>query len=106
MCIKLSQENGETPETYPKDFIKPKKGPVASGPEGLAEVNSPKHYNQGDIECLDAMIAAFGRTEVEIYAKINAFKYQWRQDRKGKRNEDVAKAIFYLRFSIGDDPRE
>ena len=36
-------------------------------------VNSPSHYLSGDIECIDAMVAAFGEEQVRIYAKINAF---------------------------------
>lgn len=76
-------------------------------------VNKPPHYQPVDdgeiqIECLDAMIAAFGRQRVEDYCQIAAFKYQWRAGRKGdwsKEDEDKEKAIFYLRFSLGDDPR-
>ena len=70
------------------------------------KVNRPEHYNQGDIECIDAMIAAYGIEEVRIYAKICAFKYQWRRGKKDNEAQDVAKAIWYSRFSIGDDPRE
>ena len=38
-------------------------------------VNSPAHYKTGDIECIDAMISAFGRKRVEEDAEIAAFKY-------------------------------
>lgn len=70
------------------------------------KVNRPEHYTQGDIECIDAMIAAYGIEEVRIYAKIAAFKYLWRRGRKDAEQQDVAKAIWYSRFSIGDDPRK
>jgi hypothetical protein len=70
------------------------------------QINSPSHYTQGDIECIDAMVAAYGLEEVQIYAKIAAFKYLWRRGRKDAEQQDVAKAIWYLRFSAGDDPRQ
>ena len=58
-------------------------------------VNSPPHYTQGGIECIDAMQSAFGATELEAYCKIAAFKYIWRCERKNG-NEDIRKAIWYL----------
>ncbi len=58
-------------------------------------VKHPSHYNQGDIECWDAMVAAFGEEAVMIFGLLNAFKYVWRQDGKdGIR--DIKKAITYL----------
>lgn len=68
-------------------------------------VNSPAHYATGEIECIDAMIAAYGIDEVRIYAKIAAFKYGWRRGKKDDEAQDVQKQIWYQRFSIGDDPR-
>lgn len=65
----------------------------------------PAHYTQGAIECIDAMVAAFGEDAVRGWAKINAFKYLWRADHKGGL-EDMAKAIFYLQWASGVDPRE
>ena len=74
----------------------------------LAEdmVNSPKHY-KGDIECIDVMETVFGRTAVRWYCLLNAFKYVWRCTKKHDGETDcVKKAIWYLRYFIGDDPRE
>ena len=45
-------------------------------------VNSPAHYASGDVECIDAMVSAFGKKRVEEYAEIAAFKYIWRQGKK------------------------
>lgn len=59
-------------------------------------VNSPPHYTQGGIECIDAMQSAFGTAELEAYCKIAAFKYIWRCERKNG-NEDIHKAIWYLK---------
>lgn len=69
-------------------------------------VEKPSHYNQGDIECIDAMIAAYGIEEVRIWAKINSFKYSWRLGRKGPAKECGEKDIWHKRFYLGDDPRK
>lgn len=59
-------------------------------------VNHPQHYNSGGIECIDAMVAAFGKEEVGAFCKLNAFKYLWRCEHKGTYLEDINKAIWYL----------
>ena len=58
-------------------------------------VNSPPHYTQGGIECIEAMESAFGRYELATYCKIAAFKYIWRCKYKNG-IEDVKKAVWYL----------
>ena len=68
-------------------------------------VNSPPHYSENEIECIDAMVAAFGLERVQDYAAIAAFKYIWRQNKKWNPAEDRDKALWYMRFSTGDDPR-
>ena len=69
-------------------------------------VNSPSHYLSGDIECIDAMVSAFGEDQVRIYAKINAFKYLWRAGKKqGATDTDLAKASWYTKRAAGLDPR-
>ena len=60
-----------------------------------SNVEHPAHYNKGNIECIDAMIAAFGKAEVVTFCKINAFKYLWRAENKGKYKEDMEKAAWY-----------
>ena len=67
---------------------------------GNDNVNHPSHYTNGNIECIDAMVAAFGKKEVTNYCKINAFKYLWRADLKGKTLEDLKKAQWYLLKAI------
>jgi len=71
-------------------------------------VNSPSHYSDSSIECIDAMVAAFGQERVQDYSEIAAFKYQWRCGKKlyNDANQDKAKSVWYLRYSMGDDPRE
>ena len=69
-------------------------------------VNQPKHYALDNIECIDAMAEVFGEDVVKKYAEVAAFKYVWRMNKKGKLSiQDKKKAIWYLRYSMGDDPR-
>ena len=58
-------------------------------------INHPEHYT-GPIECIDAMIAAYGKEQVAIFCKICAFKYLWRLEKKGDSSIDAGKAQWYL----------
>ena len=58
-------------------------------------VTHPSHYTQGNVQCIDAMEAAFGKEAVAIWSKLNAFKYIWREVHKNGM-EDIDKAIWYL----------
>lgn len=70
-------------------------------------VNSPGHYRQDGIECIDAMKQTAVSEEAFFeYCRLNAFKYLWRCHNKQNREQDLKKAIWYLRMAIGDDPRE
>lgn len=60
------------------------------------QVNHPSHYTAGDIECIDAIKAALTPEEFRGFCKGNAFKYIWRERRKGAK-QDVQKAQFYLK---------
>lgn len=57
-------------------------------------VNHPYHYTSGGIECIDAMEAAYGTEVVMHFCQGNAFKYQWRFDKKNG-EEDIKKAQWY-----------
>lgn len=60
-------------------------------------VNSPPHYNQGDIECIDAIEAALGPEGFKSYCRGNAIKYLWRAELKHHDNkDDWAKAAWYI----------
>ena len=61
--------------------------------------NSPYHYQsynkELNIECIDAMRAAFGDEAVANFCICNAMKYVWRhQSKNGK--QDIQKAVWYL----------
>lgn len=76
-------------------------------PSNFESVDRPAHYALDGIERIDATVAVFGLEATQKYAEIAAFKYLWRMNKKSKTSvEDKLKAIWYLRFSMGDDPRE
>lgn len=59
-------------------------------------VNHPSHYAQGSIECIDAMLSAFGKDAVRDFCKINAFKYLWRLGHKDAEEQEIGKIKWYL----------
>lgn len=61
-------------------------------------VNHPSHYSNGKIECIDAMIAAKGIFKTIVFCETNAFKYNWRQGKKDKDSQEVAKQLWYLNY--------
>ena len=62
----------------------------------IDNVNHPKHYTQGGIECIDALKAAtVGKTGIEAVCVANVIKYCWRYEEKNGL-EDVKKAQFYI----------
>jgi hypothetical protein len=59
-------------------------------------INSPAHYSQGSVECIDAMVSAFGIEDTKAFCKINAFKYLWRLGRKDEEKQEIGKIKWYL----------
>ena len=57
-------------------------------------VHSPKHYNQAEIECIEAIEAATDGG-FEFYLQGNIIKYIWRYRYKNG-VEDLKKAKWYL----------
>lgn len=66
-------------------------------------VNHPSHYTQGGIECIDAMLSAFGSEVVKNFCLGNAFKYIFRCQNKNNQLEDIMKANWYLNKWISLD---
>ena len=61
------------------------------------EVNSPAHYKkEGGIECIDYMKQVLTPEEFIGYLRGNVIKYNHRADYKGKKEQDLAKAEWYL----------
>jgi len=66
-------------------------------------VNSPPHYNNGEIECSDAMAAMSNGVNVDPHTAHvwqTAFKYLWRWPKKGRPLEDLKKCRWYLDRTI------
>lgn len=59
-------------------------------------VNHPSHYTSGGIECIDAMLSAYGRDVVMGFCLGNAFKYQFRCLHKNNEIQDLDKAKWYI----------
>ena len=61
-------------------------------------VNHPSHYTSGGIECIDAITSALSSYEdsVDSWLVGQVIKYLWRAPLKGKYEEDIKKAQFYL----------
>jgi len=60
----------------------------------LDAVNSPAHYNQGGIECIEAIEAMLNPEEFIGYCRGNSMKYRWRFRAKNG-VEDLRKAEWY-----------
>ena len=66
-------------------------------------VERPRHYNNGSVECIDAMKAMTDGSLVRPHASHlwqTAFKYLWRWPYKAKRLEDLRKCAWYLQRLI------
>lgn len=63
-------------------------------------VESPRHYRQGDIECIDAIEAALGPLFFSAFCRGNIIKYVWRSGLKNDTVEDLKKARWYCNRAI------
>jgi hypothetical protein len=59
---------------------------------------NPEHYKKYDIEVIDMMEKIWGKEEVAIFAKLNAFKYTTRIGFKGDADTDIQKRDYYLKL--------
>lgn len=59
-------------------------------------VNSPAHYNQSSMECIDEMILVFGKQVTADFCLGNVWKYRNRAPYKGNPIEDAKKADWYM----------
>ena len=78
---------------------------MATAFTGSDPVNSPDHYTNGEIECIDAIRAALGPDGFRAFCQGQVIKYSWRAQHKGDWPQDFQKATWYSRMAIGDDPR-
>ena len=68
-------------------------------------VEYPAHYNTGDVEAIDAARAMCTPEEFKAHCRLTAFKYIFRAPSKGKYDQDLRKAQWYLSWALGEDPR-
>jgi hypothetical protein len=63
----------------------------------MSNVEHPKHYNQGAIECIDVI------EQLDLNFHLgSAIKYIWRCEDKGKKIEDLQKAVWYIQKEIAN----
>lgn len=58
-------------------------------------VNSPSHYNHGNIETIDFIKESLSKEEYIGYLRGNIIKYQSRANYKNNKKEDLEKANWY-----------
>ena len=58
-------------------------------------VNSPTHYNTGNVECIVAIEESMTPDSFKGYLKGNVLKYMWRYEYKNG-TQDLEKAQWYL----------
>ena len=87
-------------EDYMERINKDKNNPrSAFAPEGSIDpdmVNSPDHYTHNGIEAINVIEAKLTDEQYEGYLQGSVMKYLLRSNYKGKRNEDLKKAQWYL----------
>lgn len=65
------------------------------------QIDHPDHYNQGGIECIDAIEAALGPDGFIAWLRGTIIKYHWRLGLKDHPAQDAAKADWYSRKLVG-----
>ena len=72
--------------SYKREIVEPTKDD---------DVEHPVHYNNGNVECIEAIEAASSKKEFEGYLRGNVIKYIWRFRYKDG-EKDLRKAKWYL----------
>ena len=63
------------------------------------QVEHPSHYNQGDIECIEALRSALGPEGYKGFCAGNIIKYDWRYNGKDG-IKDIKKVKAYADYLI------
>lgn len=61
---------------------------------------TPDYYNDGEISCIEAMVAAKGLEKTIAFCECCAFKYGWRLGKKDSVGKEVSKIKKYLDFYL------
>lgn len=60
-------------------------------------INHPAHYNiPGRKECIEEMLEIYGPSAVYMFCTLNAYKYKYRAGHKDNKEQDEAKALWYI----------
>ena len=59
-------------------------------------VNHPNHYTNGGMECIDEMVAVFGKQVVASFCLCNVWKYRYRALSKNGQ-QDIDKSHWYMK---------
>ena len=64
-------------------------------------VNSPQHYNNYSVECIDMMTKIWGASATALWCEMTAFKYRMRLGLKPDNpiEQDLEKERWYLRVA-------
>jgi hypothetical protein len=62
----------------------------------MNEIDSPRHYTQGRVECIEAMEACSTTDEFCGHLRLTAMKYLWRLHDKDDPLKNTQKAKWYL----------
>lgn len=86
------------------DFHGPRAGRFREVEKTVTEnaIDHPSHYTSGEAKCSGCgkSIECIDVTKHMGFSLGNSMKYIWRADHKGKRIEDLKKAIRYLEYEI------
>lgn len=84
------------PDLYGKSVVNELKAIEKILSEDKDMVNHPDHYTCGGMEAIDVIQAKLTDEQFLGYCVANALKYLMRQNYKGKQQEDIKKASWYL----------
>jgi len=93
-------------DAYYDDYQKRTNPRTAFAPEGSIDpdmVNSPDHYTHNGIEAINVIEAKLTGEQYEGYLQGSTMKYLLRSNYKGKRNEDLKKAQWYLNTLVNNN---
>ena len=71
----------------------------------MDDIQKPKHYTKGSIECIDAIDAMAGDGRLEFY-RCSIMQYVWRCFDKGDTVTDLKKARWYINRLIAEVEKE
>ncbi len=71
-------------------------GPIFEDGDLYPDVNSPAHYTVGGIEAINVIKAKLTPEEFIGYCKGSGLKYLMRANYKGRHDQDILKAEYYM----------